>query len=61
MVLKFPTKHRAVERLGLDHDDRQAALDEEMRMIDSAIAALRLRRRVLLSEYLEELRRLTLL
>lgn len=46
-----------MERMGLDHEDRQAELDEELRTIDAAIASLKARRVRLMTEYLEVIRR----
>ncbi len=54
MVVRFPKKRAILNRLGLVFATKQVALDTEIRQVDQAIAALKERRRVLLSEYKKE-------
>jgi hypothetical protein len=55
MLVKFPHKIAVLQRFGLLRSGKQVVLDEEIREIDSAIDALKARRRVLLSEYRREI------
>jgi hypothetical protein len=57
MLVRFPVRRRVIERIGLNYNDRRAAIDGKLREIDNAISALRARRRSLLSEYRHELLR----
>ncbi len=54
MVVRFPKKQAMLRRLGLVRATKQVALDTEIRQVDQAIAALKERRRILLSEYKKE-------
>ena len=57
-VVRFPRGAKARQRLGLSRSGRQAALDCELREIDAAMAALKTRRRVVVSELKQEVRKL---
>ena len=54
MIVRFPKKLAILNRLGLVTATKQVALDTEIRQVDQAIAALKERRRVLISEYKKE-------
>jgi hypothetical protein len=56
-LVKFPTRRYVLERLGLDFDDRQAAIDAEIRRVDNTIRVLKEKRAALLVEYRKEIRR----
>ena len=56
-TVAFPVRRRILDRLGLASGDRLAALDSELRRIESSISALKAVRASLLAEYREELRR----
>src|SRR5437016_1869170 len=49
--VRFPTRLRALQRLGLDHQDRRAALDTELRRVETTIATLLQVKAELLAEY----------
>jgi hypothetical protein len=53
----FPTRRRVLERLGLDHADRRAAVDAELRRVECSIATLLKVKAALLAEYKKEMRR----
>ena len=53
----FPTRRRVLERLGLDHADRRAAVDAELRRVEHSISTLLKVKAALLAEYKKELRR----
>jgi hypothetical protein len=55
--VRFPTRLRALQRLGLDHQDRRAAMDTELRRVETTIATLLQVKAALLAEYKKELRR----
>ncbi len=54
-LIKFPFRARVLQKKGLDSKSRRCAIDLEIREIDAAIAALRTRKRRLLTEYRKEL------
>lgn len=56
-VVGFPTRRRALQRLGLDFNDRRAVIDAEMRRIDAAMAVLREVKAGLLAEYKKEIQK----
>jgi hypothetical protein len=57
MLVKFPTRYRVLEQLGLDYPNRRVCIDKQLRQIEGNIATLRRARAALLAEYREELRR----
>ena len=52
-IIRFPIRRRIIDKLGIDPAISTAAIDEELREIEKAIAALKARRRVLLLFYRE--------
>jgi hypothetical protein len=58
MLIKFPLRRQVLQQLGLANASKQAALDKELREIETSIAGLRARRRTILHELQEEIRRI---
>jgi hypothetical protein len=54
-LVHFPTRRRALARLGLDSSDKRAAIDAEIRRIDNSIDALRKVKAGLLAAYRKEM------